>query len=119
MKKPEVNLLVESLLNETAIPARFVDVRELRKPSELPDNSKELILSAEETAYLDSLPAFEVDGQDLDSVDFPPGVHRLVMVDFTTKIPWLVDTAGYNYPRYVMNINGYTSSREIAELDSY
>jgi len=99
--------LTETLLNGPAIPPKFADVRGLRKPDTLPDNATPSTFTDDEVAYLDSLPFFEVDGQDLSDVTFPPGISRLVMVDFTTDLPWLVDTAGFDYPRYVMSIEGY------------
>ena len=98
------------LLNESGVPYRFKEVREIRKPDKLPDNPRSLNFSDEEVAYLDTLPVFEVDGQNMSTVEFPAGVDRAVMVDFNTGVPWLADTSGFDYPRYVMSINGYKST---------
>lgn len=105
--------LTESLLdglNPHGIPFKFADVRELRKPDTLPTDAKSAKFTPVEAAYLKALPAFEVDGENLLDVTFPPGVHRLLMIDFNTRLPWLVDTAGYDYPRYVMSVNGYDAA---------
>lgn len=92
---------------EAGIPRRFTHGPALRKPASLPDNAEDTQLSQEEREFLDGLPLFEVDGQDLTEVDLPPDVTFCILVDFTTHLCWLCNTSGYNYPRYVMNINPY------------
>lgn len=99
--------LYEGVSPDSQIPRRFTHGPAIRKPESLPDNAEDIQLSQEEREFLDGLPLFEVDGQDLLEVDLPPDVTFCILVDFTTHLSWLCNTAGYNYPRYVININPY------------
>lgn len=104
--------LVSNLLLESQVPRRFTHGKALRKPESLPKTAEKIPLSDEEVQFLDSLECFEIDGENLYDVELPPGTTFCVLIDFNTKIPWLSNSEGYNYPRYVLNINGYTSDRE-------
>lgn len=107
MPKNPVTNLVEGLLTEGEVPPRFTNIDELRKPTDFPKSAPKVDFTPEQKAYLDTLPYFEVDGDDLLSVDLPPGTIRAVVRDFNTRIPWLIDTSGYEYIRYATSVNGY------------
>ncbi len=99
-------LTAHKLVENTDIPRRFTHGPAERKPSVLPTAARGDPLSPEEKAYLDTLHVFDVDGEDLEHVDLPSGGKHFILHDFNTHLCWLADTAGFNYPRYVIDIGG-------------
>jgi len=93
--------------DEQAIPRRFTHGPAERKPSQLPTVARGRSPDPEEKAFLDKLHVFDVDGEDLEHVDLPTGDgNYFILHDINTHLCWLANTAGYNYPRYVIDIGG-------------
>jgi len=101
-----VLLTTHKLVENTDIPRRFTHGPAERKPSVLPTVARGRTPDQEEKTYLDTLPVFDVDGEDLEHVDLPPELRQCILHDFNTGLCWLADTAGFNYPRYIVDIGG-------------
>jgi hypothetical protein len=86
-------------------PSQIKQAKALRKPEKLPDNANNIILSDETTKFLEKLPVYAVDGEYLYQEEFPTKSQYYILWDYTTNLAWLADSAGFRYPRYVININ--------------
>ena len=88
-------------------PLQITHGKAIRKPVKLPDNAENVHLHDETVAFLDTLRVFEIDGEYLYQEEFPTKDRYYILWDYTTNLAWLADSSGFNYPRYVININPY------------
>ncbi len=99
------------------IPSQIKHAKALRKPEKLPDNAENAYLRPETIEFLDTLRVFEVDGEHLWQEEFPTKDRFYILWDFTTNLAWLADSSGFNYPRYVININPWRSEKLLSQSE--
>jgi len=97
------------------IPSQIKHAKALRKPEKLPDNAENAYLRPETIEFLDTLRVFEVDGEHLWQEEFPTKDRFYILWDFTTNLAWLADSSGFNYPRYVININPWRPEKLLSQ----
>jgi hypothetical protein len=98
------------------VPDQIKRAKALLKPSELPSRAQNVHLDDEVRAWLDTLRIYSVDGQYLWDDEFPTTHQYYILLDLNTNIAWLADSSGFNYPRYIININPWTP--RITEMTS-
>jgi hypothetical protein len=92
------------------LPPQLQNVSRIRKPYQLPLRAENVDLNPETLAFLDTLKVFDVDGSDIENEEFPPEPYY-ILHDVNTGLSWLVDSQGYSYARYVININPWKADR--------